>query len=125
MSNAPPPTQLLEALAKVLLRCTIFGFALLLVWFGVYMLADELVYRLHGGMFGLSKHEVDVIFYCGMVLVKLIVLLFFLAPWLAIRLVLGKTKAQRAPEATADAAAMAPAATAHEERGLVKQQAQN
>ena len=79
-----------ETLAKVLLRCWVFGFLLLLIWFGVYMAAGEAIYRLHGGMFGLSKHEMDVIFYCSMGLCKLFLILFFYFPWLAIRLVLRK-----------------------------------
>jgi hypothetical protein len=81
-----------DLLAKVLLRCAVFGCLLLLLWFGMYMLAGDLIYRMHGSMFGLSKHELDVIHYCGMAFVKLVVILFFLFPWLAIRLVLRKEK---------------------------------
>ena len=92
MPDATRTNELLGVLAKVLLRCAIFGFLLLLSWFGVYLLADELLYRLHGSLFGLSKHELDVIFYCGMIFAKLVIILFFLAPWLAIRLVLRKAK---------------------------------
>jgi len=81
-----------DTLAKVLLRCWIFGFVLLLLWFGCYMLAGDFVHRLHGPMSGLSNHELDVIFYCGMGLFKLFVIVFFFFPWLAIRLVLRKAK---------------------------------
>jgi hypothetical protein len=81
-----------DTLAQILLRCWIFGFVLLLLWFGMYMLAGDVIYRLHGPMFGLSKHDLDVIHYCGMAFVKLIVILFFFFPWLAIRLVLRKAK---------------------------------
>lgn len=81
-------TEFFNVLAKVLLRSWFFGVLLLLLWFGIYMLAGDLVYRLNGGMFGLSKHELDVIFYSGMVLTKLLIYLFFLFPWAAIRLVL-------------------------------------
>ena len=82
--------ELLETVAKVLLRCIGFGFLLLLIWAGFFMLSGELVYDLHGNIFGLSKHELDVIHYCGMGLVKLFVFTFFLFPWLAIKLVLRK-----------------------------------
>jgi hypothetical protein len=80
--------ELFETLASVLLYCWLFGYALLLLWFGIYRLAGGFVHRLHGGLFGLSKHELDVIFYCGMGLLKLGVILLFFFPWLAIRLVL-------------------------------------
>ena len=41
-------------------------------------------------MFGLSLNELSLIHYSGMAFVKLSVILFFLFPWLAIRLVLRK-----------------------------------
>jgi hypothetical protein len=81
--------ELLEAIAAVLFYCWIFGFLLLLAWFGTFRFFRSSVQRLHGGMFGLSDHELDVIFYCGMGLLKLGVILFFFFPWLAIRIVLG------------------------------------
>ena len=46
--------EFFDTLAKILLRCWIFGFLLLLVWFGIYMLASDVIYRLHGTMFGLG-----------------------------------------------------------------------
>jgi hypothetical protein len=82
--------DLLDAVAKVLLRCTLFGFLLLLFWFAAVMLAGDLVYRVHGGMFDLHRHELSVIHYCGMGLVKLVVGMFFFIPWVSIRLVLRK-----------------------------------
>ncbi len=80
--------ELLEAVAAVLFYCWIFGFLLLLAWLAIFRLARSFVQRFHGGMFGLSEHELDVIFYCGMGLLKLAVILFFFFPWLAIRMVL-------------------------------------
>ena len=47
---------------------------------------------LHGSMFGLSPNGLNLIHYCGIGLVKLVVICFFFFPWLAIRLVLRKAK---------------------------------
>lgn len=80
--------ELLETLADVLLYCWVFGFGLLLFWFGMYRLAGDFIHRLHGGLFGLTPHELDVIFYCGIGLLKLGVLLLFFFPRLAIQVVL-------------------------------------
>lgn len=91
MSDANRTTDLFDALAKVLLRCWVFGLLFLLIWFGAYKLAGEEIHRLHGPMFGLTKHELDLIFYCGMGLLKLFVIVFFFFPWLAIRLALRKS----------------------------------
>lgn len=86
MSDAT--VELFEAIAQVLLYCWVFGFLFLFLWFGMSWLGRGFVQRLHGGMFGLSEHELDVIFYCGMGLLKIAVIQFFFFPWLAIQLVL-------------------------------------
>jgi len=80
--------ELLDAIAKVLLRCVVFGFLLILVWFGAYSLAGDVIYSVHGKLFGITPHELNLIHYGGMAFVKLCVLLFFLFPYIAIRLVL-------------------------------------
>ena len=84
--------DLLDALAKVLLRCFVLGFLLLLIWVVFFVLAGDVVHNLHGKMFGLSPHELNLIHYCGMGLFKLCVFLFFLFPYIAIRMVLRKRK---------------------------------
>ena len=88
MSTPSETTDFFDTLARVLIRCTLFGFLLLLFWFAAVMLAGDLVYSIHGSMFDLTRHEMQVIHYCGMGLIKLVVGCFFLFPWLAIRLVL-------------------------------------
>jgi hypothetical protein len=85
--------DLFDMLAKVLLRCAVFGYLLLLLTVGVFILAGGEIYRLNASMFDLSKHEFDLIIYGCIVLIKLVVLVFFFIPWLAIRLVLRKLKA--------------------------------
>ena len=72
--------ELLETLAKVLLRCWIIGFALGLFSFVVFLLTGEIIDEIHGRMFGLSAHELDLIIYCGMGLFKLFVFVFYLFP---------------------------------------------
>ncbi len=92
----PEPTQtddLLDAVAKILLRCWVFGFILLLFWFGAVTLAGDLVYSVHGDMFDLARPQLNVIHYCGMMLTKLVVGVFFFIPWVSIRIVLKKRKA--------------------------------
>ena len=54
------------------------------------MVAANVMYGPAGKLFGLTPHEVDVIQYCGIAAVKCVVLLFFLFPYVAIRLVLRK-----------------------------------
>jgi hypothetical protein len=79
-----------DTLAKVLIRCWFLGTALLLFSFVVFMLTGEIIDYIHGRWFGLTPHELDLIIYCGLALHKLFLNLFFLFPWIAIRLVLRK-----------------------------------
>lgn len=80
--------DLLNAISSIFLWCWIGGFALLFIWLGVTQLMGDFIHKFHGPMFGLSDHELDLIFYCGMGLLKICVLTFFFIPWLAIKLVL-------------------------------------
>ena len=80
----------LDVIAAILFRCVVFGFALLVIWFGLFLLASNVVFGLHGSMFGLSPHELSVIHYSGMVCLKLVVISFFFFPWAAIKLMLRK-----------------------------------
>ena len=87
MSAVSETTELLDAIAKVLLRCFVLGFLLLLLWTAFFVFLPGPIYA-QGKWFGLSPDEVDVIHYCGIALVKMCVLLFFLFPYISIRLVL-------------------------------------
>jgi hypothetical protein len=77
-----------RTLDKILLRTWIFGYVLLFIWLAAILVAGDFIQRVHGGMFGLSKHELELIHYCGMGLWKMLVLTFLFIPWLATRLVM-------------------------------------
>jgi hypothetical protein len=87
VSTLSETNELLDAIAKVLLRCFVLGFLLLLLWTVVFVFLSGPIYA-QGKWFGLSPDEVDVIHYCGIAFVKMCVLLFFLFPYISIRLVL-------------------------------------
>jgi hypothetical protein len=90
MSESNNRNELFDTLAKILLRCFVLGYSLLLLWVVLYVVAADVIDGLAGKLFGLTPHEVDVIQYCGMAVVKCVVVLFFLFPYIAIRLVLRK-----------------------------------
>jgi hypothetical protein len=94
MNNTIGTRDFFETLAGVLLRSWLLGFALLLLWTGAAFFAGDFVYDLHAQMFGLARHELDLIFYCGMGLLKLMVLVFLFFPWIAIKLELRRRKAE-------------------------------
>lgn len=89
MTESNNVNELFDTLAKIMLRCFVLGYVLLLLWFVVSLVATGLIYGI-GKLYGLTPHEVDLINYCGMTGVKCVVLLFFLIPYIAIRLVMRK-----------------------------------
>ena len=94
MPSFKETNDLLDAIAKVLLRCFVLGYLFLLLWFGVYLLAGDILYRLNGSLFGVTQHEINLMHFFGIASVKMILFVFFLFPYVAIRLVLRKRTLQ-------------------------------
>jgi hypothetical protein len=84
--------DLLKAAAGVLIRCFFLSYALLILWFFLYVLAGDLGYGMHAQLFELSRHHYALINYYGMAFVKICAILFFLFPFFAIKLVLRKKR---------------------------------
>lgn len=83
---------LMENLAGIFIRCFFLTYALLLLWFVFYLFVGDWGYNLTTQWFKVSKHEYDLLSYCGIAFVKICVLIFFLAPYIAIKLVVRKNK---------------------------------
>jgi hypothetical protein len=60
--------------------CTIVNYAILLVWFLVFVLAHDVMQRIHGKWFHLSRSQFDAIHYGGMSAFKIGIMLFNLVP---------------------------------------------
>ena len=86
MSDLQPIDQFFNTLAKILLRCWIFGLILLGISAATILFAGDSIYTLNERMFSLTRHEVELVIYGVIVLIKILVLVFFFIPWLAIRL---------------------------------------
>ncbi len=83
---------LLENLAGIFIRCFFLAYALLLLWFVFYWVGGGWSYNLTSHWFKISEHEYGLICYCGIAFLKICILLFFLFPYIAIKLVLRKNK---------------------------------
>ena len=77
----------LETLSDFLLACLAVNYGLLLIWFGAIVGFRGAIQRLHGRWFRLTPTEFDSIHYRGMATFKIGVMLFNLAPWLALQLI--------------------------------------
>ncbi len=74
-----------ETLRDVLGWCTAINFGVLLVWIVGFVVAHDLIFRIHGKWFSLSQERFDTIHYTGMAFFKMSIFLFNLAPYLALR----------------------------------------
>jgi len=75
--------------SQFLLWSLVFNYAVLLVWFLAFIFARGWLRRLHGKWFNLSDSAFDAIHYGGMAIYKIGILLFNLAPLVALCMVRG------------------------------------
>lgn len=90
--NKDEQNSLLDSLSGILIRCFFLSFGLLFLWLVFYLTVGDLGYSIHSKWFELSRHEYDLLFYYGMAFIKTFAILFFLFPYLSIRLILRKKK---------------------------------
>jgi hypothetical protein len=75
-----------ESLRDMLAWCTVIDYIVLLIWFFFFVFAHDWLYRVHSKWYKISREKFDEIHYAGMALFKIGILLFNLAPYLALRL---------------------------------------
>ncbi|MFH1918986.1 MAG: DUF6868 family protein, partial [Planctomycetota bacterium] len=65
-----------------------------LVWLASLLVVGDWAYQVHSRLFDLSEHDFDVMNYYGLACTKMCTFLFFLGPYIAVRLVqMGMRKA--------------------------------
>ena len=77
----------IESVKQILLWCLVINYGVLLSWFLAFRLAHGWMFRLHRRWFNLSEQQFDGIHYAGMAVYKVGVLLFNLAPCIALVIV--------------------------------------
>jgi len=76
-------------LKDFLLWCTILNYLVLLLWFVVFSLAHDWIFKLHGRWFRLTAAQFDALHYGGMTVYKVGILLLNLVPYVALTIVAG------------------------------------
>ena len=76
-----------DAIKELLLYSLAFNYALLMIWFGMFSLAHDWLYRLHSRWFRLSAETFDTLHYAGMSCYKIGIILLNIAPLIALWLV--------------------------------------
>jgi hypothetical protein len=69
---------------NILLWCVGLNYAVLIIWFGAFVLAHDWIYSLHYRWFKLPVETFDAIHYAGLAAYKIGILLFFLVPLIAL-----------------------------------------
>lgn len=92
MNDGQRTTITLESLAAILGGSFLISYAVLLLWFLIILFAPDCLYGLNTKWFAISRHEFDVINYSGIAFMKIINLVFFLSPYLAVKLWLRKKR---------------------------------
>lgn len=82
--------QTLETIAKVLIRAFWLGVGFMILTMVLSLLMNDWAYQIHSKLFDITKHDFDVMIYGWLGSLKIIVTLFFLIPYLAIKMVAAK-----------------------------------
>lgn len=77
----------IDMLMKFFAWSTVINFALLIWWAAFIIFAHDWVYRIHTRWFYLNLERFDAIHYGGMAFYKLSIILFNVAPYLALRII--------------------------------------
>ncbi len=88
MADVVDARNALHAVARVLMWCVLLSGAILLLWFCMLAFAGEWVYRMHSQFIPLSREHFAFVHYGGLALFKGAMLVLFLVPYVAIRIVL-------------------------------------
>ncbi len=84
--------ELLATLARILIRCFLLGIAVVMYWAGMVVFAGDFVYNMHSSLFPMSSQQFYSIHYAGIAFTKVCIFLFFLLPYISIRLVQRKNR---------------------------------
>ena len=90
MNDGQRHTITVEALATILGGSFLISYAILVLWFLMVLFAPDSLYGLNTRWFAITRHEFDLVNYSGIAFLKIINLVFFLCPYLSIKLLLRK-----------------------------------
>ena len=64
--------------------CFAINFGILLIWFLFFALAHDVMYRMHLKLFKIPVETFDAIHYAGMAFYKILIIVFVIAPYVAL-----------------------------------------
>jgi len=76
-----------DAIKELLLYCLAVNYAILIIWFGIFSLAHDYMYRLHSRWFRFSAETFDALHYASMAFYKIAIIMLNIAPLVALWLI--------------------------------------
>jgi hypothetical protein len=76
-----------EILIGFLAWCAVVNYLILIAWFLAFMFAREWIYDIHRKWFPISPERFNAVNYAGMAVYKILVLVFNLVPYIALRII--------------------------------------
>ncbi len=76
-----------EMLRNFFLWCTIINYAIIFLWFILYVIFGDLLYRLHSRLFEITRERFNGLMYQGMMIYKLGIMLFSLVPYIVLLII--------------------------------------
>jgi len=77
----------LITIRSMLAWCTVINMGLLMGWFLIFFFAHDWIYRFHSKWYQIPQDRFDAIHYAGMAFFKILILMFNLVPYLALRII--------------------------------------
>jgi hypothetical protein len=77
----------IETARNALLWCAVIDYGVLIMWFLLLLLPHQWLYRLSGRPFHLTAEQFDAVNLAGIVLFKILVIIFNLVPYIALRII--------------------------------------
>lgn len=74
-------------LANFLIWCAVVNYAILIVWFVVLVAGKGKIHKIHSRWFQLTNEQFDGYMYQGMAVYKILVLVFNVAPFIALKII--------------------------------------
>ena len=74
-------------IGRFFLWCALINYCFLIIWFLMFARARNWIFHVHSRWFKIRDDHFDDIHYAGMMIYKLAIFVFCVAPWLAILLV--------------------------------------
>ena len=88
MSEQNSMENMLDTIAKVLIKCFVIGIVFLSIWVVIVMVVPDWAWQMHGKFFDLSGEQVVLVHYAGLLIAKVAIIGLFLFPYLGIKLAL-------------------------------------